>query len=145
MLINIFNTIIIEIWINNEGCEYAMYKIEGSLIALTSTDKKPDPGLILLIIFIVAWVLLVLHAISQGRYMSASCILYCFIPVTLNRLSSLVKFHLHPFIQWGYLFMGVALLFLQFGYQDLNRYTQIANVLFILLGCWGVWSFGKKK
>lgn len=122
-----------------------MYKIEGSLIALTSTDKKPDPGLILLIIFIVAWVLLVLHAISQGRYMSASCILYCFIPVTLNRLSSLVKFHLHPFIRWGYLFMGVALLFLQFGYQDLNRYTQIANVLFILLGCWGVWSFGKKK
>ena len=107
--------------------------------------RDPNPDLIWLLIWIGAWIIFIFQSITQQRYIQALCMFYCCMSVMMKQVTSLFGFKLHPFIQWGYLFIGAALLFLQFGYQDLYQYTQIANVLFILIGCWGVWSIGKKK
>lgn len=107
------------------------------------SKRDPDRDLIWLFIFIVAWILLIVQAMFQERFIYALCLFYGFASVVLKRLSFLFGFGLHPFVKWGYTLIGIVLLLMQIGYKDFVTFTQVANVIFILLGCWGIWSIQK--
>lgn len=111
-----------------------------------STNKK-DPGsdMILTLVLIAAWLLLVYQAVTRERYLYALCMSFGFALVILKKVSLLVNFYLHPCVKWGFLLIGMILLLLQIGYKDDYSYIRVANVLFILLGCWAVWPLDQKK
>lgn len=111
-----------------------------------SWDKRnPNSELIWLLAFAIVWILLIVQAISQNRYLYAASISFAFIAIIIKRVVELIGFRFPVWIKWAYVLVGVVLLVLQFVYQDSYVSMPFVNVLFILMGCWGMWSINRKK
>lgn len=107
--------------------------------------RKPNSELIWLFALAIVWILLVVQVISQNRYLYAASITFAFIAIIIKRVVGLIGFHFPVWIKWVYMLVGLVLLVLQIGYQDVYLSMPFMNVLFILLGCWGIWSIDRKK
>ena len=102
------------------------------------TNKKKEPDLIGFLILIAIWMLLILMFILKDCYITAICLIYSMIIVTIKRLFPAMGIQLTSPVKWVLLLIGVGLLLLQIGFKDYYPYSQVGCAAIILIGFWNL-------
>lgn len=113
--------------------------------------KKQDPYhlIIWLPIFLILQVSLSISFAQHGETMGALCSLFAGIATGLGALDvilvELTKYRVHPLIKWLFVFIGGILLLGQIGYEDAWEHSAFFNVVYVLVGYFGLFFFNRKK
>lgn len=102
------------------------------------TNKKKEPDLIGFLILIAIWMLLILMFILKDCYITAICLIYSMIIVTIKRLFPAMGIQLTSPVKWVLLLIGVGLLLLQIGFKDYYPYSQVGCAAIVLIGLWNL-------